>query len=112
MPPLAIYPTGMLDSPLCAYKMIIEADTEYKRKRGVALCSTCRRCVLLRAKADLGSVKHQVAGQGLSMVFDAGSTVISCSMDSVQSQPQPKVAVGLNMRDMERKVGEHCKSVE
>jgi hypothetical protein len=109
MPPLAIYPTGMLDSPLCAYKMIIEADTEYKRKRGVALCSTCRRCVLLRAGADMGSESTKSPAK-VCWWFDARSAV-SCRMDSVQSSPQPKVAMGLIIRGMERKAGEHCKSM-
>lgn len=41
--------------------------------------------------------------------FDAGSTVFYAEWTASRSRPQPKVAMVLIIRGMERKAGEHCK---
>ena len=82
-----------------------------KRKRVVA-CVRPVEGVLLRARADMGSVKHQVAGQGLLMGLMPGLLLFHAEWTASKSRPQPKVALGLIIRDMERRAGEHCRSMK
>jgi hypothetical protein len=59
----------------------------------------------------MGSEKHQVAGQGLLMSLMPGLLLFHAGWTASKSRPQPKVAMVLIIRDMERRAGEHYKSM-